>query len=221
MAHVRVIAGLRDVDGCQGAQKPLITDPHHNFAAMNARIGANTKSVFVCNPNIPTAVLDHQTTMRHFVSMTVLVTADHNIFVSRAASKIHSLVGLRIGFAVARPDVIKQMAQFATGNRCTFGVRAALASVQDTGYQTFVKASNCEGRAMRTTALTKAGRRIAPSQTNFVFLHPGRPVEQLRNHFLTNGFRAGRASHSYGDWCQVSIGAPDEMKQFVQLIPGA
>ncbi len=225
---------------------PLTADLHHDFAAMNAKIGADTKLVFVCNPNNPTAVLDHQSTMRDFVistakkclvvvdeayhdfvddpsyrSMTDLVTAGHNIIVSRTASKIHALAGLRIGFAIAHPDVIKKMAAFATGSPNTFGMRAALASVQDTEYQEFVKARNRESRALLTAALTKAGRRVAPSQTNFVFFHAGRPVEQLQKHFLASGFRVGRAFQPYGDWCRISIGTPDEMQQFVHLIPGA
>jgi histidinol-phosphate aminotransferase len=225
---------------------PLTDTLHHDFAAMDAKIGANTKLVFVCNPNNPTAVLDQQSAMRDFVistakrclvvvdeayhdfvddpsyrSMTDLVTAGHNIIVSRTASKIHALAGLRIGFAIAHPDVIKKMAKFSTGNPNTFGMRAALASVQDTEYQEFVKAKNREGRALLTAALTKAGRRVAPSQTNFVFFHAGRPVEQLQKHFLAGGFRVGRAFQPYTDWCRISLGTPDEMKEFVTLIPGA
>jgi histidinol-phosphate aminotransferase len=38
---------------------------------------------------------------------------------------------------------------------------------------------------------------------------------------MDKGFRVGRAFQPFNDWCRVSIGTPDEMKQFVQLIPGA
>lgn len=240
---------LPDYAGAMGMtvhKVPLTADLHHDFDAMNAKIGANTKLVFVCNPNNPTAVLDSQSAMRDFVistakkclvvvdeayhdfvddpsyrSMTDLVTAGHNIIVSRTASKIHAMAGLRVGFAIAHPDVIKKMGSFATGTANTFGMRAALASVLDTEYQEFVKAKNREGRALLTAALTKAGRRVAPSQTNFVFFHAGRPVEQLQKHFLAGGFRVGRAFQPYGDWCRISIGTPAEMQQFVTLIPGA
>ncbi len=225
---------------------PLDGDLHHDFSAMEAKINGKTKLVFVCNPNNPTAVLDSQQKMRDFViatakkcvvvvdeayhdfvddpsykSYTDLVTTGHNIIVSRTASKIHSLAGLRVGFAIAHPDVVKKLAKFSTGNPNTFGMRAALASVEDTEYQEFVKAKNREGRAMLTAALTKAGRRVAPSQTNFVFFHAGRPVEQLQKHFMEKGFRVGRAFQPYGDWCRISIGTPEEMKQFVALIPSA
>jgi histidinol-phosphate aminotransferase len=225
---------------------PLDADLHHDFSAMEAKINGKTKVVFVCNPNNPTGILDGQQKMRDFVistakkcvvvvdeayhdfvddpsyrSMTDLVTAGHNIIVSRTASKIHSLAGLRIGFAIAHPDVLKKMAEFSTGNPNTFGMRAAIASVQDTEYQAFVKAKNLEGRALLTAALTKAGRRVAASHTNFVFFHAGRPVDQLQKHFMDKGFRVGRAFQPFNDWCRVSIGTPDEMKQFVALLPQA
>jgi DNA polymerase-3 subunit gamma/tau len=69
--------------------------------------------------------------------------------------------------------------------------------------------------------ILEAGRRVAASHTNFVFFHAGRPVDQLQKHFMDKGFRVGRAFQPFNDWCRVSIGTPDEMKQFVQLIPGA
>ncbi|MES2524617.1 MAG: histidinol-phosphate transaminase [Gemmatimonadota bacterium] len=225
---------------------PLTPELGHDFAAMEAKIGKDTKLVFVCNPNNPTAVLDNQQRMRDFVistakrcvvvvdeayhdfvddpsykSMTDLVTAGHNIIVSRTASKIHSLAGLRIGFAVAHPDTIKRLQSFSTGTANTFGMRAAIASLKDTEYQEFVKAKNREGRKLLVDALTKAGKRVAPSQTNFVFFHVGRPVAGVQKHFLDRGFRVGRTFQPFTDWCRISVGTPDEMKQFVALIPGA
>ncbi|HYW31027.1 MAG TPA: histidinol-phosphate transaminase [Gemmatimonas sp.] len=225
---------------------PLTSELGHDFQAMEAKVGGETKLVFVCNPNNPTAVLDNQQRMRDFVtstakrcvvvvdeayhdfvddpnyrSMTDLVTAGHNIIVSRTASKIHSLAGLRIGFAVAHPDVIKRLAEFSTGAPNTFGARAAIASLKDTEYQDFVKAKNREGRKLLVDALVKAGKRVAPSHTNFVFFHAGRPVAGLQKHFLDRGFMVGRTFQPFTDWCRVSIGTPEEMKQFVTLIPGA
>jgi histidinol-phosphate aminotransferase len=54
-----------------------------------------------------------------------------------------------------------------------------------------------------------------------VFFQAGRPVEQMQKYFLSKGFVIGRAFPPYTDWCRVSIGTPDEMKQFVAALPGA
>jgi histidinol-phosphate aminotransferase len=143
------------------------------------------------------------------------------VIISRTASKIHGLAGLRVGFAIARPDLIAQMQPFATGNPNAFGMQAAIASIADTEYQAFVKQRNREGRALLTSTLSAMGKRVLPSHTNFVFFQSGVPVAQLGNTMREKGFLVGRAFPPYTDWCRVSIGTPDEMKAFVAALPAA
>jgi histidinol-phosphate aminotransferase len=213
---------------------------------MDAKINGNTKLVFVCNPNNPTSNLGDDQALRDFVSnaakrstvivdeayydfvtqpgyksMTDLVLKGEPIIVSRTASKIHGLAGLRIGFAVARPDIIKKLSQYVTGDPNVFGLTAANASLMDSEYQAFVKAKNAEGRTLLLDALAKLGKTAAPSQTNFVFFRAGKPVEQMQQYFAAKGFTIGRAFPPYTDWCRVSIGTPAEMQQFVGVLPGA
>jgi len=225
---------------------PLTEALGHDFAAMDTRITNAVKLVFVCNPNNPTGVLENATTIRDFVrsaarrSLVVVDEAYHdfvdepsykpmidlvlkgeNVIVSRTASKIHGIAGLRIGFAIARPDIIARLADLATGTQNAFGLNAAIASLQDTSYQEYVKARNREGRALLTSTLTGMGKRVAPSQTNFVFFHANMPVERVQKAMLDKGFIVGRAFRPYTDWCRVSIGTSDEMKRFVAALPDA
>lgn len=225
---------------------PLTADLGHDFAAMDTRITNAVKLVFVCNPNNPTGKLENATTMRDFVSsvskravvvvdeayhdfvdepsykpMIDMVLKGENVIVSRTASKIHGIAGLRIGFAIARPDIIQRMAGLATGTQNAFGLQAAAASLQDLAYQDYVKTRNREGRALLTKTLTDMGKRVAPSQTNFVFFHAGIPVEKVQEAMLAKGFMVGRAFPPYKDWCRVSIGTTEEMKSFVAALPAA
>jgi histidinol-phosphate aminotransferase len=211
---------------------------------MDQKINGNTKLVFVCNPNNPTSNLADDQALRDFVSnaakrstvivdeayydfvdmpgyksMTDLVLKGENVIVSRTASKIHGLAGLRVGFAVARPDIIKKLSQYVSGDPNVFGLTAANASLKDTEYQTFVKAKNTQGRTMLLDTIAKLGKKAAPSQTNFVFFQTGKPVEQMQKYFASKGFTIGRAFPPYTDWCRVSIGTPDEMKQFCAVLP--
>ncbi len=225
---------------------PLSDTMEHDLPAMDARVSANTKLVFVCNPNNPTSNLTNESALRDFVtttakrapvvvdeayhdfvddpsyrSMTDLVLAGHNIIVSRTASKIHGLAGLRVGFAVARPDILAKLAAYITGSPNAMGLHAANASLQDTAYQDYVKASNREGRTLLLNALAAEKRRVLPSQTNFVFFDAGRSLDEVQRYFLSKHFLVGRAFPPYMQWCRVSIGTPDEMKQFVSVLPGA
>jgi len=218
----------------------------HDLEAMDKRITNNVDLVFVCNPNNPTGLLIDQKRVRDFVSsvsrrsvvlvdeayhefvddpnyrsMVDMVRSGENVIISRTASKIHALAGLRIGFAIARPDIIARLQSHATGNPNSFGMRAAIASINDTEYQAFVRDRTIEGRNLLTRTLTGLGKRVIPSQTNFVFFHAGVPVETVQKSLLAKGFAVGRAFPPYNDWCRVSIGTPDEMKAFVAALPEA
>lgn len=224
---------------------PLDQHLEHDLYAMDAKVGSGTKLVFVCNPNNPTSNLTGDKALREFVSsaakrttvvideayfdyvdvpghtsMIDLVLAGESVVVSRTASKVHGLAGLRCGFAIARPDIIAKLEQYVSGDPSVFGLLAANASLADTEYQAFVKQKNREGRALLLDTLAKANRKVAPSQTNFVFFHTGKPIEPVQTYFRSKGFLVGRAFPPYTDWCRVSIGTPDEMQQFCATVPG-
>lgn len=224
---------------------PLDQHLDHDLYAMNAKVGSSTKLVFVCNPNNPTSNLTEDQSLRDFVSsmakrttvvvdeayidfvdkpghksMVDLVLKGESVVVSRTASKIHGLAGLRCGFAIARPDIIAKLQQYVSGDPNVFGLVAANASLLDTEYQAFVKQKNREGRALLLDTLAKLGRKVAPSQTNFVFFHTGKPIQPVQQYFLSKNFIVGRAFPPFSDWCRVSIGTPEEMTQFCAAVPG-
>ena len=224
---------------------PLNQYLDHDLYLMDAKVGSGTKLVFVCNPNNPTSNLTEDTSLRDFVSsaakrttvvvdeayidfvdrpghksMVDLVLKGESVVVSRTASKIHGLAGLRCGFAIARPDIIRRLQQYVSGDPNVFGQLAANASLQDMEYQSFIKQKNREGRAMLLDTLATLNRKVAPSQTNFVFFHTGKAIQPVQQYFLAKGFVVGRAFPPYNDWCRVSVGTPEEMKQFCSVLPG-
>ncbi len=232
--------------GARVHKVPLDKDYAHDLDAMDRRLVQAIDLVFVCNPNNPTGTLTHATRLRSFVSnasrksvvlvdeayhdfvadptyrsMVDMVLAGENVIISRTASKIHGLAGLRTGFAIARPDIIARLSGYATSAPGVFGARGAIASLADTAYQAMCKQRNAEGRAIMETALKGMGRRMTVSHTNFVFFHAGMPVEKVQAKMLASGFLIGRAFPPYSDWARVSIGTPDEMRQVVAALPAA
>ncbi len=219
-------------------------DLAHDLEAMDRRLVQAIDLVFVCNPNNPTGTLTDGAKLRSFVgnasrkamvlvdeayhdfvtepgytSMVDLVKKGENVIISRTASKIHGLAGLRTGFAIARPDIIARLAACTTSAPGVFGARAAAASIQDTAYQTMCRQRNAEGREIMTAALKKMGRRMTNSHTNFVFFHAGMPVEKVQSAMLAKGFMIGRAFPPYNDWVRISIGTPDEMRAVAAALP--
>jgi len=225
---------------------PLTAALGQDFAAMDTRITNSVSLAYVCNPNNPTGTIADTAKLRDFVQSTSrravvlvdeayhdfvdepsyrscidLVLRGENVIVSRTSSKIHGMAALRVGFAIARPDIIARLEKHVTGTPNVFGAQAVTASIADNEYQTFVKTKNREGRALLVDTLTKLGKRVAPSQANFVFFQAGMSGEALRVAMLAKGFMIGRAFPPYTDWSRVSIGTPEEMQAFVKALPEA
>lgn len=69
--------------------------------------------------------------------MIELVKEGHNILVSRTASKVHGLAGLRVGFAITTPEIAKRLESYLTDSLNIVGLRAAIASYQDKRFQAY------------------------------------------------------------------------------------
>lgn len=196
--------------------------------------------IYLCNPNNPTGTITPYDQFRPFCeemakeslvfideayhefvkdpqyrSMVELVHKGHNVIVSRTSSKIHGLAGLRVGFGIADPKLIKHLNRRMTGTMNIIGLRAALASYQDQDFQDYSLKKNKEAREIVYKILQKMGRRYLPSQTNFIFFHTGKPIKEFQAAMEEQGIRVGRAFPPYLDWCRLSMAKPEEMEKFV------
>jgi histidinol-phosphate aminotransferase len=210
--------------------------------AMRKAIRADTKCVYLVNPNNPIPSIIEKNALREFVleisqdrmvfideayfefvedpnyaTMMDLVRDGHqNIIVARTASKIHGLAGLRIGFGFAHPDLISEINNRKTGNINVLGLEAAYASYQDEEFQSFTLRKNKESLAIVEGMHEELGHRYVKSKANFTFFETGRNVTQVRAAFLNEGIMVGRPFPPMLDWLRVSMAKPDEMRYFVQ-----
>jgi histidinol-phosphate aminotransferase len=117
-----------------GRAVPLTADDRHDLPAMAAAVDGNTKLAIVCNPNNPTGTYNTSDEFLAFLDAVpahVIVAVDEayyeyvsapdypqtlslraeypNLVVLRTFSKIHSLAGLRVGYAVGHPDLIAEL----------------------------------------------------------------------------------------------------------------
>ena len=208
---------------------------------MDRRTTQAVKLVFLCNPNNPTGTVlpgpavdafCEEVSKRSIVlvdeayhefvddpeyySMIHRVKAGDNIIVSRTFSKIFGLAGLRIGYGIARPDIIRRLQPFSTGSGVNIlAVKAAIASYGDDAFSALSKKTNEDSRKLTTNALQQAGFRVLPSQTNFVFFELGSNVREFQKLMAERGILVGRPFPPYTDWCRVSLGTLDEMKSFI------
>jgi histidinol-phosphate aminotransferase len=94
-----------------------------------------------------------------------------NLVVIRTASKAYALAGLRVGFGIARPEVVARMNPFRPpGSVSTVSVTVVTEALLDPD----LAAGNVQRigaeRARLTAALTEAGWSVGPSATNFILV---------------------------------------------------
>ena len=96
-----------------------------------------------------------------------------NLVVLRSLSKSHSLAGLRLGFAVAQPEVIAGIAKVKDSyNVDAVAARVGTAAIRDTTHTQTNIARVCTARSQLASALNALGWRVWPSEANFLLVQP-------------------------------------------------
>jgi len=196
--------------------------------------------IYLCNPNNPTASLTPKTDLAWLVSnlppATVLlvdeayihfadpdevesairyVRRDQNVVVTRTFSKIYGLAGARAGFACARPDLIRAMAQFKNNIIPILGLRAAMAALGET--DTLVPRRRAQVARIRSELcawLRQKNLRYIEPHANFVMIDIGRDVRTFSSAMYRNGVAVGRPFPPLNQMLRVTIGTDQEMAKF-------
>ena len=204
-------------------------------------ISKRTKLIYLCNPNNPTGSIMETDQLESFCktlskksivfvdeayheyvmhpnyrSMIELVKEGHNILVSRTASKVHGLAGLRVGFAITTPEIAKRLESYLTDSLNIIGLRAAIASYKDKRFQDYSIDQNNRAKTIITNHLDRKGMEYLDSQTNFIFIKTGMDINDFQPAMEKNGVFVGRPFPPYNKWCRLSMAKPEEMEIFNQ-----
>jgi histidinol-phosphate aminotransferase len=103
------------------------------------------------------------------------------IIITRSFSKSYSLAGVRLGFAVARPELIHGMLKVKDSYNCdTLSLAAGLAALADQAWMDSNAACIRATRTRLTAELAVMGFQVVPSQANFVWAtHPKIPHQEI------------------------------------------
>lgn len=208
--------------------------------AMTKRVTKNTSLIYLCNPNNPTGTIANGTRFREFceeqsrertvlvdeayfelmdesvrTSMVSLVRKGATLIVARTFSKLFGLAGLRVGYGIARPDIISDLRKYQT-NFCAvnrLGIVAARAAYQDTEHIELSRRRNAEARAGLYEVLKQLGHKAIPgSQTNFIAFEAKTGSDALVNK-LRSEYNIGTRTYQFlgKTWVRISMGTREEM----------
>lgn len=222
--------------GTKGVAVPLNDRLELDLDAMAAKVGPDTKCVYICNPNNPSGTIVAAAKLRAFCieiakrcpvfideaylqladdfagnTMVGLVREGHNVAVARTFSKLYGLAGQRMGYGVMQPAMARAITEFSTGSLNLLGVVAASASLDDSDYTTGTRAKIKAARTALVDVVKSLGRRFAEPQGNFVFFYTGMPVRTFADKMRAEGVAVARPFPPLLDWARISIGTPAEM----------
>ena len=150
-----------------------------------------------------------------------LVKKYENVVITRTLSKSYSLAGMRLGLAIARPEVIMALDKIRDHyNLDRLAQAACVASLRDQAYFSDCCCRICDTREWFSNELRAIGYEVIPSQGNFVFAAPadrnGRRVyEGLYSvKILVRYFSDPLLCHGL----RISIGTREEMEKTLAAI---
>jgi histidinol-phosphate aminotransferase len=140
-----------------------------------------------------------------------------NVIVTRTLSKSYSLAGIRFGFAVADPALVRELVKVKDSYNCdVLSLAAATAALEDQDYLRETRAKIVTTRGRLSAAMTALGFDVAPSQSNFVWcrrLDPVKPIyEELKRRLILVRYMN---YEGYGDGLRITVGTDDEIDRLL------
>jgi histidinol-phosphate aminotransferase len=208
----------------------------HDIAAMLAA-ASSPGVIYICNPNNPTGTCTPRAEIEQAVARapkdTVILIDEayvhlcdaprsldfvkdgKNVIVLRTFSKLYGMAGIRMGFAVGRPDLLAKIATFGGQNALPVtATAAAKASLLDPDLVTMRKKTIAEIRVETLAWLKSQGYATTPSESNCFMLDVRRPGKQVQAALAQKEMFVGRIWPAWPDSLRITVGTADEMMAF-------
>jgi histidinol-phosphate aminotransferase len=217
-------------------------DYHFDLEAIRAAITPRTRVIFIANPNNPTGTLVRQEAIDAFMARVPnevvvvfdeayfeyidnppdtlqFVRANRNVIVLRTFSKIHALANARLGYAIARPELIRVLQKtrepFNTNGIAQAGAIAALA---DVAHQTETKRLTDEGRKYLESEFAGLGLPFVPSVANFVLVRVGDGKAIFRNLLRKGVIVRALTGYPLPEWVRISVGTMEQNRRCIAAL---
>ncbi|WP_027717811.1 histidinol-phosphate transaminase [Desulfovirgula thermocuniculi] len=199
-----------------------------------------TRLVFICSPNNPTGNATSLAELEAVLkSCRALVVVDEayqefggetalpllgrypNLVVLRTFSKAFGLAGLRVGYLLARPEVVRQLKRVKQPyNLNAFSQLAARAALKHwEEYRRLIAAIKEEREELYRELCLLPGVKAHPSEANFILFRTPLPAEEVHRHLLANGILIRRlGGPGLEGYLRVTVGKRDENRLFLEKL---
>ncbi len=147
--------------------------------------------------------------------------ADHpNVIVSRSFSKGYGLAGIRLGYLVARPEIVAHLIKVKDSYNCgVLSQVAGVAALRDQAYLAETRDKILATRGRLTQGLRSLGYSVPDSQANFVWATGGPPARATFERLKSAKVLVRLMCYpGYPDGLRISIGSDAEIDRLVELL---
>ncbi len=230
--------------GAKLIETPL-KDYTFDLGAMARAITADTRVIYIANPNNPTGTMFNADAFDAFLEKVpdhVLVVLDeaycdyvertdysrslervrqgHNLLVLRTFSKVHGLAGLRLGYGIGPAEFLAEINKLRTPfNTSNLAQAAALAALDDYEHVRRSIRSNREGLQQMQAGLAALDIQAIPSFANFVLVELGTDANPVSEELLKLGVivRPMRWMR-FPNAIRVTVGTREENEKFLRAM---
>jgi histidinol-phosphate aminotransferase len=223
------------ISGAKITKVPLTPKYAHDVKAMVAA-DPNAGVLYICNPNNPTGTLTSKEDIAWAVenkpkgsivlvdeayihlsdspSVLDMVAADKDVIVLRTFSKVYGMAGIRCGFAVGRPDLLRKLDAYGQNAMPITGSAAANVSLLDPQLVPARKKIIGDIRSDTFDWLAKNNYTFIPSQSNCFMIDTGRNGKQVIAAMQAKNVFIGRTWPIWPNTVRITVGSPDDMAKF-------
>jgi histidinol-phosphate/aromatic aminotransferase/cobyric acid decarboxylase-like protein len=222
---------------------PLNRDYTQNIPAFVTAAKRHNREIgfiYLCNPNNPTGMIVTKQEVAQLLDgipedMPVLIDEAYHHFVenpdyatslpyvlegrpviiARSFSKIFGIAGMRLGYGIARPDIIDKMRPASIGSINALVKWGAVAGLKDEAGQRHFKERMRPIRNKSIADLRAYGYEVLPTEANFFMVGIRREIQPVIEEFRARRVLVGRPFPPMTKHMRVSVGTEDEMARFM------
>lgn len=228
----------------------LIKTPLKNYGldlkAMAGAISERTKLIFVCNPNNPTGTIvttDEVDAFMEKVPDHVLVIFDeayyefvasdeypntlkyiregrNNVMIMWTFSKVYGMAGVRLGYAIAMPEILDPLNRVKESFAVNLLAQAAgIAALEDEAFLKKSVAANHAGRLYLYSEFDRLGLRYIESHTNFVLVEIGPQATTVQQRLLEKGVIVRPCTgYDLPNFLRITVGNQSQNARFIEAL---
>lgn len=214
---------------------PLTPSHAHDVKAMVAA-APNAGLIYICNPNNPTGTMTPREDILwaeqhkpkgsvllvdeayiHFAgapSVVDLVAQGKDVIVLRTFSKIYGMAGIRLGFALGRPDLLAKLQRYGMNSLPITAVSAGYASLQQPMLIESRRKINADVRGETFRWLDANGWKHTAGVSNCFMIDTGVPAKKVIDEMQVRNVYIGRVWPAWPTHVRITVGTAEEMAQF-------